>query len=249
MRVVAGDAIGNGAGVAAVDFFRISAEGFDERRAIHDEGFHEDDGALVESIGEEITGPEVGVLGEVFRSPRVPRVTVRRERDEFVEGGRDFAGEGDFFFDGAGEKALEHLESFVFVRDFSGGVGTVEDDVEVLEEFGSFGGGAVEVEADDEVGLDGFVDELCARPDLRSAVEEAGVGEAGGAFFGDGFEPIANEGDGGTLGFEHGGEKLGGGESHGAFTDGDVIPFELAGLDVGVVSADVAGVEGDVESG
>lgn len=63
---MADDALGNCVGVFAKYFLWVFCEAFDEGVAVHDVGFHEDDGALVEAIGEEVTGPEVRMLINVL---------------------------------------------------------------------------------------------------------------------------------------------------------------------------------------
>ena len=118
----------------------------------------------------------------------------------------------------------------------------------MLGELWEDGGGSIKVKADDEVGLDGVVDELCAGPYFCGAVEEAGVAEVGGALRGDRLKLIPDEGDACADVAEEGGEELCGAEGHGAFADDGFIPDVFALLDVGKVSADVAGVDGDVEA-
>lgn len=121
--------------------------------------------------------------------------------------------------------------------------------MKVLSGNGGFGGGAVVVEAEDEVGLDGFVDEAGAGADFRGAVEQRGVIEVVELVGCDGFELIADKGDPGSLFFEKGFQKSGCFEGHGAFLDGRKTGiFMMPFLEFRVFPADVAGVDGNVQA-
>ena len=75
-RVVTCEALCNGVGIFAIhratrfaidefaSFIVAGFDAFDEVGAVHDVGFEENDGALIESGGEKIAGPEVGVVVE-----------------------------------------------------------------------------------------------------------------------------------------------------------------------------------------
>ena len=123
----------------------------------------------------------------------------------------------------------------------------------------------VEVQAEDEVGLNGFIDELGAGADLGGAIEEAlgefaegggivggALGSEGGKVFraqrGDRFGGAADEGDGGSEVLEKRLEQFRDVKGHVAFGDRLFLTdLEPALLDLRPLAADVAGVDGDVE--
>lgn len=109
------------------------------------------------------------------------------------------------------EEFFEEGEALVCEADFVFGVGSIDEDVEMgAWDEGWFSGVApacgVEVEAEDEVGLDGVVDEVGAGADLGGAVEElfGKLAEAGGVFSGgiggEGAEIARAEGGDGVVG-------------------------------------------------
>ena len=123
------------------------------------------------------------------------------------------------------------------------------------------------MKAEDEVGLDGFIDQGGAGPDLGSAVEELfGPGEdlccrgprheTGGVFlqvpgaqFGDWFAGRPDEGHGGSQGLKSWGEQSGGPQGHVSFGDrGGVVDLIPALLHAGPLAPDVTGVDGDAHS-
>ena len=239
---------------------------------IHDVGFHEDDGAVVESVGEEVSGPEVGVFSNRERVGVVGRIDEGGEAAGFGEDFGDGGSEFGFFVVGALEEFFEHGEALVGEGDFLVVVGTVEEEMEVgaVDEgwlVGVAPAFGVEVEAEDEVWLEGEVDEVGAGADFGGAVEEsfgefleggwgvvAGgrgglVDEGLGAEQGDGFWFFADEGDAGAEGFELGAEEFGDEECHVAFGDGGLAIYaEPAFFHFRPFTADVTGVDGDVES-
>ena len=125
--------------------------------------------------------------------------------------------------------------------------------------------GSVEMEAENEVWLDGVVNEIGAGTDFSGAVEELfgktaeGIGIGLGGGIGEGFEILradggdwfwggADEGDFGAHFAEEGCEDLGDFECHIAFGDGGIgANLEPAFFDFRPISADVAGIDGDVE--
>ncbi len=277
--VVVGEGLGEGGGVFLEDvvggggfgkFVEGGLEAWVVDGGVHDVGFHEEDGAVVEAVGEEVAGVEVGVVFDGADVVGEGVVDVGGEFGDFRKGLGDGLGDEGFFFVGALEEFFEEGEALVGEVDFVGGVGAVEEDVEVcFGDEGGVGGVApcfgVEVEAEDEVGFDGLVDELGAGADFGGAVEEA-FGEffEGGGVFGvfcevvevfgaegcDGFCFGADEGDFGAHFFEDGFEFFGNDEGHVAFGDRFVgADLEPAFFDFSPWAADVAGVDGDVEFG
>ena len=65
---------------------------------------------------------------------------------------------------------------------------------------------------------------------------------------GDRFEFGTDEGDAGSEFLKHGLKEPGGAKGHAAFADDNIAPFEFPVFNGGAISADVAGVEGDVEA-
>ena len=145
---------------------------------VHDVGFHENDGAVVESVGEQVTDPEVGLAGDGADGFGLGRVGVGWQTADLGEGPGDGGSDEDFFLMGALEEFLEQGETLVGEQDFLVGVGTVQQKMEVgaVDENGLVRvapGFGVEVEAEDEVGLERLVDEVGAGADFGGAVEEA----------------------------------------------------------------------------
>ena len=142
--VVSREPVCNGVGIFAVNraagfainkfnaFVVPGFDAFDEVGAIHDVGFEENDGALIEASGEKIARPEIWVAVEIGRKLMVGSVGVGREVGVIFERCGDARGERDFFFDVAREKALEHFKAFVVVGEFAFMKGAGQDDVKVL---------------------------------------------------------------------------------------------------------------------
>lgn len=128
-------------------------------------------------------------------------------------------------------------------------IAAIDEDVCVLSGYGDGGATGVEMEADDEIGLNFVINVFCAGSDFRGAVEESFDFEI---FWGgccDWFFLVANEGDFGSECFEFGAEEFGGFERHAAFSDDQVVVIlVMTFFHLGVFAADVAGVQGDMES-
>ena len=259
--VVSREPVCNGVGIFAIyraTIFAINKfnafvvpglDAFDKVGAVHDIGFQKNDGALVEAGGEKVAGPEERIVVEIGRKLVIGPIGVGWQIGLFLEGGGDVGGEGEFFIDGAGEEALEHLEAFVVVRDFGFVKGSGENDMEVLSGGECRRARAIKVEADDEVGFDLFVDEVGAGADFGSAVEELGVGEVFRAERGDGFGFGSGERDARAKIFEKWLKVLCGAKSHGALLDGRCVGIvEFALFDFCKFSTDVPGVYRDDEA-
>ena len=142
--VVSREPVCNGVGIFAVnratgfsvdEFEALVVTGlgaFDEVGAIHDVGFEENDGALIEAGGEKIAGPEKRIVVEIGRKLVIGPIGVGWQIGFFLEGGGDAGGEWEFFIDGAGKEALQHFEAFIVVGDFAFVEGSGKNDVEVL---------------------------------------------------------------------------------------------------------------------
>lgn len=111
-------------------------------------------------------------------------INVGGQAGVFQEGGGEGAGKGGLFLVHFLENLVHEFKALVLVGDFAVHVGAVQDHMKVVarreKRLGRilapvFG---IEVKAEDEVGLDGFIDQGGAGPDLGSAVEELfGQGE------------------------------------------------------------------------
>ena len=80
---------------------------------VHDVGLHEDDGAIVESVGEEVSGPEVGVFSNREGVWIVGWIDEGGESAGFGEDFCDGGSEVGFFVVDALEEFFEHGESLV----------------------------------------------------------------------------------------------------------------------------------------
>ena len=256
-----------GATIGAVDF----AEAFvvSELHAVvglamvHDVRFEEDGGRLVEAIGEEVTGVD-GALGVNVEGGCGGEVVVGDEVGFAQEDVGDGSGKGECALGGVGVEVAEHLEALVVEGDFAGHVGAIDEEVEVVARGpGVLGVGpaiGVVVEAEDEVGFDGLVDEVGAGADFGSAVEELFGGEpvrevgeeVCGPLGGDGFVFFADEGDFGAKIFQQSLQVFGGREGELAFANGDLFRVVGEGGKVTLFedcefATDVTGVDGDVD--
>ena len=120
LGVVVGEGDGKGVGVFAEDggeglavdfagaFVIAGLEAGVVDGGVHDVGFHEDDGAVVEAVGEEVACPEKGVGGDGTDVVAARRVDVGGQFGNFREGGGDALPDDGFLFVGALEELLEH---------------------------------------------------------------------------------------------------------------------------------------------
>jgi hypothetical protein len=259
--VVSREPVCNGVGIFAVNraagfaidelgsFVVTGLDAFDKVGAVHDIGFQKNDRALVEAGGEKVAGPQERIVVEIGRKLVIGPIGIGWQIGLFLKGGGDAGGEGEFFIDGAGEEALEHLEAFVVVRDFGFVKGSREDDMEVLSGRECRRARAIKVEADDQVGFDLVVDEVGTGADFGGAVEELWIGEVFGAERGNGFGFGSGERDARAEIFEKWFEILCGAEGHSTFLDnGRVGIVEFAVFDFRKFSTDVPGVYRDDEA-
>ena len=97
---------------------------------IHDIGFEEGDWGVVEAIGEEISGPDEGVIAGA-NGVRI-WVRVGGELGGVGEGSGEGSGEGKFFGEGLAEEFGEHGEALVIEAQFGSGVATIDEEVEMI---------------------------------------------------------------------------------------------------------------------
>jgi len=97
---------------------------------IHDIGFEEGDWGVVEAIGEEISGPDEGVIAGANGVPIWVRVG--GELGGVGERSGEGSGEGKFFGEGLAEEFGEHGEALVIETQFGGGVATIDEEVEMI---------------------------------------------------------------------------------------------------------------------
>ncbi len=263
LGVKASEPIGDGGGVffkkrkawGAIDvsgaFVVAEFVAGDEFRAIHDVGLKEDDWALVEAIGEEVASPEGRMLSDFFGETVGRVVLIGGQSGLGGEGVGEGFGEGDFELGIAGEEADEHLKAFVVVHEFARVVAAVDQDVVVLARERDGGGGGIEVQAEDEIGLDLMIDELGSGPNLRCAVKKLfclldrcqGREEILRSGSGNGFIFFADKAHLGAEGFELGLDFLASEQSHFTLTDGEVVTIaQLPFFHLGEVATNVAGI-------
>ena len=144
MAVVAFKAEGDGVGVFLVDGQALDAvdllpavvvaglDAGEDLLAVHDVGFEKEDGAFVESVGEQVAGPEVGIVGDVDGAQGERFVLVGRKGGDLLECADQLDGEGFFLGMDSLCDLQEHFESFVIVGDLAPGVCAIEEDVEVI---------------------------------------------------------------------------------------------------------------------
>lgn len=125
---------------------------------IHDIGFHENDGAIVEAVGEEVACPEVRVAGDLADIGRARRIKIGGQSAFFRKSIGDACSNAGFLLMGALEKFLEKGETLVGEDDLLVIVGPVEKEVKVAAVDEGWvvrvtPGFGVEMEAEDEVGF------------------------------------------------------------------------------------------------
>ena len=164
---------------------------------VHDVGFQENDGAVIEPVGEEIASPKIGLAGKSANTGGFRWILISGQAGLFGEYLRDGGSDLEFFLVPALEDFLEQGEALVGEGNLMIVVSAVDEDVHVgvIDERGLVGitpGFGIEMEAEDEVGLECFIDQLGAGVDFGSPVEKA-LGDFGERFWirgGFGFESL-----------------------------------------------------------
>lgn len=244
--------------------------------AVHDIRLAVDNGALEESVGQQVADPEVGVgrgsgdglgtvIGKGFQSSR------RRQGPGYRVGGTQFLRMRP------AEQFHQQGEAFVLMGEFFPRHGAAEQEVEVV----LVGEGrarrvapllGVEVEANDKIGTESLVDEPGAVADLGDAIEkplrfllktlarrgdsllregsDGCLAEVAGAYPGGRAVRAPGQPDLRSELFEPLLQEPGDDQRHLPFLDGAApADPEPAGFHAGVASAEVAGIEGDAEAG
>jgi len=98
--------------------------------AIHNIGLEEGDWGVVEAIGEEISGPDEGVVAGA--NGVSIWVRVGGELGGVCEGIGEGIGEGEFFGEGLAEEFCEHGEALVIEAQFGSGVATIDEEMEMI---------------------------------------------------------------------------------------------------------------------
>jgi len=240
---------------------------------IHDVGFHENDRAFVQPVCEEISRPEIRMVGNRSDVWGVGKIGERRELADFRKRIGHGRADESFFFVSPLEEFIKQREPLIGEADFFVIISAVEQKVEmgavderrIVRVAPSF---SVEMQTKDEIGFNRFVDEFGAGADFGGAVKKA-FGETepgGGRIIGraeifrsiqqriwadrcDRFGRFADERDFCAERFEFRPEKFRDEKCHVALGDRfSVADDEPAFLHFRPVSADVARVDGDVEA-
>ena len=142
---------------------------------VHDVGFKKEDRALVEAIGEQIAGINIRAAsdGQGVRGG----VSVRRQTGAGGEALGEGFGKGHLLLPDAGEEALKHFKAGILVGQFGGRVATIDEQMEVVDGRVLRGGGVspgfgIEVETEDEVGLDLLIDKNSTGMDFGNPIKK-----------------------------------------------------------------------------